>query len=104
MFGWLFADRPVASPTGFYIHGGVGRGKTMLMDTFFAAADLPEKRRAHFHAFMSDVHDRIHAFRAGTRNGDNAGDDPIAPVAADIAARRGFSVSTSSRSRTSPTR
>lgn len=86
LFGWLFGARPEAPPTGLYVHGGVGRGKTMLMDEFYAAADLQAKRRDHFHAFMADVHDRIHAFRAGSRNGDAASDDPIAPVAADIAA------------------
>ncbi len=84
--GWLFSGRSAKPLKGIYIHGGVGRGKTMLMDEFFAAAELKAKRRAHFHAFMADVHDRMHAYRAGMRDGDKSGNDPIAPVAADIAA------------------
>jgi cell division protein ZapE len=66
---------------GLYIYGEVGRGKTMLMDGFFALAPAAAKRRIHFNEFMGDVHDRIHAFRQGP---DGAG-DPIAPVAARIA-------------------
>jgi cell division protein ZapE len=83
--GWLFAGRTVAPPKGLYIHGGVGGGKTMLMDAFFTAAPLGAKRRTHFPAFMADVHDRIHAVRKAMRNGAGNGDDPIGPVAADIA-------------------
>ena len=66
-------------PRGVYIHGKVGRGKTMLMDLFFEAADLAAKRRIHFHAFMSEVHDRIGAARKAVPG------DPIPHVAADIA-------------------
>ena len=84
--GWLFGARPAqAQPRGLYIHGSVGRGKTMLMDMFFAAADIKRKRRAHFHAFMSDVHARIHAWRQLARRGEVKGDDPIAPVARAMA-------------------
>ena len=61
--GWLFgANARQAGPIkGLYIHGDVGRGKTMLMDLFFAASEVKRKRRVHFHEFMADVHERVHA-------------------------------------------
>ena len=65
-----------AAPTGIYLWGPVGRGKSMLMDLFFAVAPLEKKRRVHFHAFMLDVHDRIEHERR----------EPVAKVAADLAA------------------
>lgn len=65
-------------PLGLYLFGGVGRGKSMLMDMFFATAPVARKRRVHFYAFMLEVHDRIHARRA--QKGD-----PILPVAQAIA-------------------
>jgi cell division protein ZapE len=82
---WLGA-RPTQTPRGLYIYGEVGRGKTFLMDLFYAATEVAQKRRAHFHAFMADVHRRIHAWRQSRRRGEVEGDDPIAPVAADLAA------------------
>jgi cell division protein ZapE len=72
-------------PRGLYIHGPVGRGKTLLMDLFFGDVEVARKRRAHFHAFMADVHARLHAWRQARRKGEVGGDDPIAPVAADLA-------------------
>jgi len=66
---------------GLYLWGGVGRGKSMLMDWFFDAAPIEAKQRVHFHAFMLDVHTRINLRR---QNKDNDG-DPIVPVAKDIA-------------------
>ncbi|MFO1120823.1 MAG: cell division protein ZapE [Hyphomicrobiales bacterium] len=72
--------KPAAAPRGLYIHGEVGRGKTMLMDLFFEAVDAPSKRRVHFHAFMQDVHARLHAQRKSQTQ------DAIAPVARAIAA------------------
>ena len=58
--GWLFGqrgERRAESPKGLYLWGEVGRGKTMLMDMFFAACPVRRKRRAHFHQFMLDVQD-----------------------------------------------
>ena len=82
--GWLFAGKGAAPIKGLYIHGEVGRGKTMLMDGFFAVAAPRRKRRAHFHAFMAEAHERIHAFRQAPSNGARGG-DPIVPVADQIA-------------------
>ena len=84
--GWLFAakrntDNPVR---GLYIHGGVGRGKTMLMDMTFELAAVERKRRAHFHEFMADVHARIHAHRQKLKNGETRQADPVPPVAAAL--------------------
>ena len=84
--GWIFARKKAhPAPRGLYIHGGVGRGKTMLMDMFFKLAPLKRKRRAHFNEFMADVHDRIGLHRAALKAGTAKGDDPIPPVAAAIA-------------------
>ena len=84
--GWLFASRkkdhqPVK---GLYIHGGVGRGKTMLMDMFFDAVPIQRKRRAHFHEFMADVHERIYKHRQKLKNGETKQADPIPPVASEL--------------------
>lgn len=72
--------KPAEKLKGLYIFGEVGRGKTMLMDLFFAHAAIASKRRVHFHAFMQDVHARLHALRL------NQAQDAIAPVAKAIAA------------------
>jgi cell division protein ZapE len=80
----LFRRRKPAPVRGLYVWGGVGRGKTMLMDLFFAAAgDLP-KRRQHFHAFMTDMHEAVAAARRAMAAGD--GRDPIEIVAAALGA------------------
>jgi cell division protein ZapE len=84
--GWLFGSREMVAVKGLYLFGEVGRGKTMLMDLFFAASPVVRKRRIHFHEFMTEVHERIHAYRQKLKTGEIVGDDPIAPVAAAIAA------------------
>ncbi|WP_293422502.1 cell division protein ZapE [Phreatobacter sp.] len=83
---WLFSRGEKRQPVrGLYVWGDVGRGKTMLMDLFIEASPVKRKRRAHFHEFMADVHERIHAYRQKLKAGEVKGDDPIAPVAADLA-------------------
>ncbi|MEM9573825.1 MAG: cell division protein ZapE [Pseudomonadota bacterium] len=86
--GWLFAKRASRNGPvrGLYIYGAVGRGKTMLMDFFFKACSEPKKRRAHFHDFMADVHDRIADYRQKVKDGAVKDTDPIPPVAREIAA------------------
>ena len=79
LLGRLFGAKPPA-PKGVYLWGGVGRGKSMLMDLFFAHATVEPRRRVHFHEFMLEVHAAIHAHR------QLSGDDPIPVVAGRIAA------------------
>jgi cell division protein ZapE len=69
-------------PHGLYLVGEVGRGKSMLMDLFFATADVPRKRRIHFHRFMQDVHARIFAWKRMNPDGT----DPIPRLADALAA------------------
>ena len=83
--GWLFGPREREGPRGLYIHGDVGRGKTMLMDLFFEASPVVRKRRAHFHEFMADVHERVKAFREQIKLGAIEDEDPIRLTAAEIA-------------------
>jgi cell division protein ZapE len=75
---WRLLKRWVKAPRGLYIWGNVGRGKSMLMDMFFAHVDVAGKRRIHFHAFMQEVHQRMHGYRA-------AGKDPVGALVAEIA-------------------
>lgn len=74
--------RPVAAPRGVYLWGGVGRGKTMLMDLFFSSVAIERKRRVHFHDFMLETHRRLHAARART---GGRGDDVVSELARAIA-------------------
>ena len=84
--GWRerlgLARRRDEAPQGLYIFGGVGRGKSMLMDLFFASVPIEKKRRVHFHEFMLEVHDRLHR----QRQDRSIEGDPLAPLAAEIAA------------------
>jgi cell division protein ZapE len=85
--GWLFGarERREQPLRGLYLYGDVGRGKTMLMDLFFAVSAVKRKRRAHFHEFMSDVHDRVREFRNQIKLGASNGEDPIRLTASAIA-------------------
>ncbi len=79
LLGKLFGKKP-EPPRGLYIWGGVGRGKSMLMDLFHDTLAIPAKRRVHFHAFMLEVDRRIAAARKAERP------DPLIAVALDMAA------------------
>ena len=85
--GWLFGARERRDELirGLYLFGDVGRGKTMLMDMYFAASAVKRKRRAHFHEFMSDVHDRVREYRSQIKVAPTNGEDPIRLTAAAIA-------------------
>lgn len=88
-FRWTGGDKK--APKGIYIYGGVGRGKSMLMDLFYDLAPVAHKKRVHFHEFMLDIHARLKEWRGlsakeRTEKGGRASeDDPIPPVARQIA-------------------
>ncbi len=74
-----FLRKAPEPPRGVYLWGGVGRGKSMLMDLFSDHLDITAKRRVHFHAFMQEIHHGMHAARK------TGVDDALAPVAASVA-------------------
>jgi cell division protein ZapE len=85
--GWMFGSRQKRQSRikGLYIYGDVGRGKTMLMDLFFESSPVQRKRHAHFHEFMIDMHERIHAIRQKMKLGEHAAEDPIQQAATELA-------------------
>ena len=62
-------QRPAHAPNGVYMYGGVGTGKTFIMDLFFDAVPIEAKRRVHFNQFMLDVHARLHRLRGSREDG-----------------------------------
>lgn len=88
-----FLGRKKPTPQGLYLWGGVGRGKTVLMDLFFNHTSYPSKQRAHFHEFMGDIHERIAHWRGAEEKtkrkhpayNRKSPDDPIPLVAYDVA-------------------
>lgn len=75
---WRAFSKKPAPPKGVYMWGGVGRGKSMLMDLFYDNLSVNRKKRVHFHEFMLDVHARLNVERKKERG------DPILPVVADL--------------------
>jgi len=76
---WKLLRKAPEPPRGLYMWGGVGRGKSMLMDLFFETVQVQRKRRVHFHEFMLDVHARLAEARKGEKG------DPIPPVVEALA-------------------
>ncbi len=72
---------PEGTPKGLYLVGEVGRGKSMLMDLFFASAEVKRKQRIHFHRFMQTSHARVFAWKQANPDGT----DPIPPLADTVA-------------------
>jgi len=79
LIGKLLGGGTAPAPRGLYIHGSVGRGKTMLMDLFYESLGRPDKRRIHFHQFMAEAHERIAKAREVAKG------DPIPLVASALA-------------------
>ncbi len=84
--GWKarlgLARRRETPPQGLYLYGPVGTGKSMLMDLFYESAAVEQKRRVHFHAFMTEVQDRLHAWRKRTKGKEG---DPLPKLAQALA-------------------
>lgn len=90
---WHRVDQRHAAPHGVYLYGNVGSGKTMLMDLFYGAVTMPRKQRVHFHKFMQNFHERMHALERASRAAPSIpaapasgpARDPIAPIADAVA-------------------
>ncbi len=80
LLGGLFG-KPAPAPKGLYLWGGVGRGKSMLMDLFMEATEIERKRRVHFHAFMQEVQKGLEAARK------THAEDALQPVAESVIAK-----------------
>jgi cell division protein ZapE len=76
---WRYLGKKPDPVRGLYLWGGVGRGKSMLMDLFFTCTAIERKRRAHFHEFMLEIHQRLRVERAKEKG------DPIPPVVEALA-------------------
>lgn len=76
---WRLIGKKPDPARGLYLWGGVGRGKSMLMDLFYDSVAIHRKRRAHFHEFMIDIHARLKVEREKEKG------DPIVPVVAALA-------------------
>ncbi len=87
--GWLFGKKSAENPgkDGLYIWGGVGSGKSFLMDLFFAAVNYAPKRRVHFNDFMQEAHQLIHEQRQKYTSGKSKHKDPVISVGKILAAK-----------------
>lgn len=72
------------SPKGYYIYGDVGRGKSMVMDMFYATVPIANKRRVHFYNFMAEIHQELHNWRKKYKH-DQSKKDPLPDIARHIA-------------------
>ena len=95
---WRALKGKPEAPEGLYMWGGVGRGKSMLMDLFHETLAIGRKRRAHFHAFMQEMHTEMHRLRG------QGVEDVIKPVARAVSDSVKVLPLTRCRSPTSPMR
>jgi hypothetical protein len=84
IMSWFVSSKPQDEVKGLYLYGGVGCGKTFIMDLFFACVPIEKKRRSHFHSFMLEIHQRLHLIR---QSGKGRAD--VATVAEDVVRESG---------------